>query len=174
MSGKAPGRWTRLALVASLGVNLAVAGIVAGAYLQDDDRPVRVAVTPDMRAAISALPEAARENVRAALQAATARDGNARLERIRSARAFAEALRQEPADRAALEAIFAERVAGGDRLRLAAQTALIDTLVGMTLEERIAFLEEMQAKARQNRDGDREGGDRPGERRDGQRPPPRQ
>ena len=129
-----------VALILSLGVNLLVAGVLAGALLRGDDAPLRVAVTPDLRSAISALPEAGRDQVRAALRDSAARS-ETRAERLRRARDFARAVRAEPMDRAALEAILNARAASGDAVRAAAQGALLDTLEAMSAAERAEFLD---------------------------------
>ncbi|QIK40811.1 periplasmic heavy metal sensor [Pontivivens nitratireducens] len=148
-------RGITIALVISLGINLIVAGTLAGAMLRDEGHPVRLRVTPDLRAAISALPNTDRDRVRDALREAMPSERGARVERLRSQQRFASAIRAQPMDRQAIEAIFASRADDGERLRLAAVDVLLDTLEAMPQDNRIAFLERMrQSGARSPRPGD--------------------
>ena len=98
-------RGITIALVISLCINLIVAGTLAGAMLRDEGHPVRLRVTPDLRAAISALPKTDRDRVRDALREAMPNERGARVERLRSQQRFASAIRAQPMDRQTIEKI---------------------------------------------------------------------
>jgi uncharacterized membrane protein len=141
--------WTRALLIGSLALNLAVAGIVAGAFLR-----ARVWDHPPPRAAMLDPafgpwgPALSRED-RAALRAAFAAERGrvaAGLEAERADRAeLLAVLRAEPFDPAALDAVSA-RLAARIRERVEiGQRLLRDRIVAMTPDERRAFADRLEA-----------------------------
>lgn len=152
---RAAGRWTRIALVVSLALNLAVAGVVAGAMIRGGPMhrgemgrdpgfgPFTEALSPEDRTALR----------RAFLQNAPEfRDGRRAL-RADFAQILA-GLRAEPFDRDAMAALLArqqERMA--TRLQLG-QRLILDRVAEMTPEARAAFADRLeQSLARAPRRG---------------------
>ena len=150
-----PRRWVKVVLVISLAVNLAVAGLLLGAWLRHDgphgrdgprgerDRVVRdLGFGPYARA----VPREAREGLRGAVEA---HRGTLRENRQALRSAFEETLetlRAEPFDRAAMgaqmqaqrEAIRANQEIGHE--------VLLDALAAMSPEERAAFADRLERR----------------------------
>ncbi|WP_316014208.1 periplasmic heavy metal sensor [Roseobacter sp. HKCCA0434] len=147
--------WTRIALIVSLAVNLLIVGIVAGDQFRDRGAP-RIPVTPDLRATIAALPPAMQDDLRAALREAVPDRREMGRVRRQEARDFARLMQADEVDRAALETLLARRSAGMDAMRARVQERLVDALVSLDREERLALLDRL-ARMRGPRDG-QEGG----------------
>jgi Spy/CpxP family protein refolding chaperone len=147
-----PARWLKVALVLSLGLNLLVIAAVIGAALgapRMHDRmrgevprefgrsPLVSALAAEDRRAV------ARELRRAAEPLRENRaDLRGRFERL------LEAIRAEPFDRAALEALLgAQREAGARRLKIA-EAALLARLEAMSPEARAAYAARLDASLR--------------------------
>jgi len=148
-------RWMKIALVISLAFNLLVVGLVLGAALgrerhmdrHDRDRsevprefmrsPFLGALDPEDRRAVGR--ELRRDE-------GSLRENRAEL-RARFERLLA-AIRTEPFDRAAIEAILDEqRAAGARRLEIAEQ-AVLDRLSAMSPEARAAYAERLDRSLR--------------------------
>jgi uncharacterized membrane protein len=144
-------RWVKVTLAVSLALNLLVAGAVVGAAFRHDrdargDRDVpREFVRSPFLGALDADDRRAvgRELMHAE---GSMRENRAEL-RERFERLLA-AIRTEPFDRAAIEAILDEqRAAGARRLELA-ETEVLDRLAAMTPEARAAYAERLDRSLR--------------------------
>ena len=148
-------RWIKIALVASLGLNLLVVSLVLGAALgrerhmdrHDRDRseiprefmrsPFLGALDPDDRRTVGRglmRDEGSLRENRAELRA--------RFERLLAA------IRTEPFDRAAIEAILDEQRAAGARRLEIAEEAVLDRLSAMSPEGRAAYTERLDRSLR--------------------------
>ncbi len=122
-------KWVRYALVASLGVNILVAGVVGGAILRagppERFRPGKDIAAFGLRPYARALDEGGRKSLREAVRAGRG-DFHAGRQAMRThMRDLAAALRADPYDEAAIEAELAKQarnvsanVAFGQRLLL--------------------------------------------------------
>ncbi|MBY6153523.1 periplasmic heavy metal sensor [Vannielia litorea] len=148
-----PRRWLRVVLVLSLAANLAVAGLVFGAWVSHDgkrgpdgprgdkDRIVReLGFGPYARA----IPREGREGMKAAIEA---RHSGLRANRdaLRSAfEATLATLRAEPFDRAAMAAqMETQRSAIADSQKIGHEI-LLDRLEAMSPEERAEFADRLE------------------------------
>jgi uncharacterized membrane protein len=150
---KRPRRWPKILLAVSLFFNLLVLGAIAGAHLRDGRDPGRF--PPPDRAAMNgtgfapffdALPREARGEIGKALRA---RGEAARPDRAALEAEFTEiiaALRAEPFERTALEAVMAAQQARVSLRVEAGRAALLDVLAGMSPAERAAFAERMEQR----------------------------
>lgn len=146
------GRATRIALILSLTLNLLILGIVGGAMVghhgRDDIRRVRdVGFGP--------YTEALSPEDRAALREAFVRAAPDFRDRREEARAdiarLAAAIRAEPYDRAAVEAVMDAQAARIEERLLLGRGLMLDRLDAMGPEARAAFagrLEKMRMKRR--------------------------
>jgi len=142
MAERKTGGWVRLLLVVSLGLNLAVAGALAGVMLSGgagwhDHGPPRLAA---MGGPLSrALSEEDRRAIGRALRAAYRDNGSTRARHRAEMAALAEELRAVPFDRAAVEARLA-RMRGMLQERLAiGQGLLLDRVAQMSDDARAEF-----------------------------------
>jgi uncharacterized membrane protein len=147
--------WVKVALVASLALNLLVAGLVVGAMARHDrdDRGMRGDVPREFARSpfLGALDADDRRAVGRELmrEEGSLRENRAEL-RARFERLLV-AIRAEPFDRAAIEAILDEqRAAGARRLELA-EEAVLDRLSGMTPEARAAYADRLDRSLRRGR-----------------------
>ena len=148
-------RWMRIALVVSLALNLLVAGLVLGAalgrerHMERQDRDRSEVPREFMRSPfLGALDREDRRAVGRELMRdeGSLRENRAEL-RARFERLLA-AIRTEPFDRAAIEAILDEqRAAGARRLEIAEQ-AVLDRLSAMSPEARAAYAERLDRSLR--------------------------
>ncbi|MBJ3761428.1 periplasmic heavy metal sensor [Maribius pontilimi] len=131
-----PARW-RTILVLSLGLNLLVLGLVAGAWL---DRRAH----PSVRAEplIWALPDADRAAIRAQLPRPD------RGERRRRFRELIAALGAEPFDPAAARAALTRQRELGQARAARAEDALVDRLGQMSPEARAAYAQRLADRVR--------------------------
>lgn len=153
-------RILRVALFVSLAVNLAIAGLVAGAFL--DGR--RMGPPPRFDLSLGPVGQALDEADRRAIL----RDLRARPDlrppgpRARQAhfRDLLAVLRAEPFERGEIEALLADHRRHGAALLDAGQAALLDRIAAMSPEERAAFADRLEAEVSRNhgRGGDRSGG----------------
>lgn len=148
------GGWTKVLLVVSLALNLLVAGALIGAALGHgrDDRREREDVPREfMRSPfLGALETEDRRAVGRDLMRAegTLRENRAEL-RARFERLLA-AIRAEPFDRTAIEAILDEqRAAGARRLELA-EEAVLDRLTAMSPAGRAAYADRLDRSLRRD------------------------
>ncbi len=135
-------RWVKPLLIASLAINLAVAGLMVGAVFGDKrhgrhDSPI----AGGMRPYLSALPEAQRPLVRQKLQE-NRETLRASRERMRHAsRTIRLAIAAEPFDAETLKQAFATQRALYDGLAEGSHNALADIVATMTDVQRAEFLE---------------------------------
>lgn len=133
--------WVRIALVASLALNLAVLGLVAGAALRGDRHHQRPPAIADV--GFGPFTEALSREDRAALRRAfiARSDGlkGMRAEMRADMEAFAAAITAEPFDPAAAAAVLSGQKARIDSRIALGQELLIDRLSGMSPAERAAF-----------------------------------
>lgn len=148
------GRWLKVALVVSLALNLLVLGVVAGAALRHDGHmagereradvprefvrsPFLGALAPEDRRAVGR--ELMREE---GLLRGNRADLRARFERLLAA------IRADPFDRAAVEAILDEQRAAGARRLEIAEDAVLDRLSAMSPAGRAAYAERLDRSLR--------------------------
>jgi uncharacterized membrane protein len=148
------GRWMKILLVASLALNLLVAGALIGAALGHDraEHMERSEVPREfMRSPfLGALDGEDRRSVGRELMRDEGSLWQNRVElRARFERLLA-AIRAEPFDRAAIEAILDEqRAAGARRLELA-EEAVLDRLSAMTPPARAAYADRLDRSLRRD------------------------
>ncbi|MBS8228747.1 periplasmic heavy metal sensor [Vannielia litorea] len=144
-------RWMRVVLVLSLAANLAVAGLVLGAWITHGDkhrdgskRGERVTRELGFGPYARAIPRESRDGLKEAIEA---RRGALRANRdtLRSAfEATLATLRAEPFDRAAMaEQMAAQRAAISDSQQIGHEI-LLDRLERMSPEERAAFADRLE------------------------------
>jgi uncharacterized membrane protein len=145
-------RWLKIALVLSLAVNLLVAGLVVGAMVRHDrdgrgmrgDEPREFVRSPFLGALDG-------EDRRAVGRELMREEGSLRENRAELRARFERllvAIRAEPFDRGAIEAILDEqRAAGARRLELA-EEAVLDRLSAMTPEGRAAYADRLDRSLR--------------------------
>jgi uncharacterized membrane protein len=152
------GRWVGWALVASLALNLFLAGVAGVRYWREHWREPERAMMGPMGRFGSGLPESGRAKVKAVMDA---RQGEIREQgrEFRRARSEAmQALAAEPFDRVKAEAAFAEARRRAEAMSTVMQSAMIEASAQFTPEERKAFRERL---AERERDRDRRGPPRP-------------
>jgi uncharacterized membrane protein len=138
------GRGIKIALAVSLALNLLVAGLVGGAVLRrggPDEAPAIRAL--GLAPFAIALPREGRDDMRHRIEADAPR---LRAERARigdSLREVRRALLAEPFDREAAEAALSNSREAAMALQAYGHDALLDTLEGMSAEERSAMAERL-------------------------------
>ncbi|WP_165802831.1 periplasmic heavy metal sensor [Pelagivirga sediminicola] len=143
-----PRRW-RLICLASLALNLALAGLIAGAVLtrlphmggMDHQAGHHARGGP----LIAALPEDVRARIEAQLPPRAHGQRRARFE------ALTAALRAEPFDAGEVRALLRGQRDMGTRRAEAAEAALLDALAGMSAAERAAYADRLGAGLRGRR-----------------------
>lgn len=148
-----PRAWMRWLLIASLALNLAIAGLVAGAVVRarhmGPPHGFDLAIGPIARAL---APEDRRWIMRdlAGNRALPARDPAARRAEMR---ALLAAVTAQPFDPAAVAAALETQRSGAQSLQIAAETALVARLATMSPEARAAFAARLSDElARDRRD----------------------
>lgn len=140
-------RGLRWLLIASLGVNLLVAGVVVGNLASGPmgrrEPSVELALGPFARALD---PADRRAIARDLLERADLRDLR-RAERQADLTALAAILRTEPFDREAVAAMMQAQREKVRTLEAEVEAALLDRLVAMTQAERAAFADRIEAEA---------------------------
>ena len=148
------GRWMKIALVVSLALNLLVVGIVAGAALRHD-RYMR-----DARERADVPREFVRSPLLGALEPEDRRavgrelmrdDGSMRENRAELRERFERllaAIRAEPFNRAAVEAILDEQRAAGARRLEIAEGAVLDRLSALSPAARTAYADRLDRSLR--------------------------
>lgn len=136
-----PLRWL---LVASLALNLLVAGLALGALLDGDGphgrpRPVEMMLGPVARA----LDEDDRRAILGELDRSGVLDGMGRPARDAARRDMLGAIRQEPFDPAALAQVMDRDRERRVALQAAVQEAVVARIATMTPEERAAFADRL-------------------------------
>lgn len=146
------GRWLAVALVISVGLNLLVAGFVAGALLSRearDGRPAPAALARDLGLGpyVAALSPSDRRAIGRAVRAEIRAQGAPDRGRIEIRRSFAgvlAALRAEPFDEGALADLLAAQVERAESRRRLGQEAFVAQLAEMTPQERRAFADRLE------------------------------
>lgn len=152
-------RWMRLALIVSLAVNLAVAGLVGGTFLAHRGDRAQGRDGPDI--SIGALPQALGREDRQALRAVVlAHRKERRAAAAEDVKALSAALRADPFNQASVEAVFDRQVARmSDGLRRG-QQIMAQRFAAMTPAERRAVADRLEAAAANPHMMRRMGGDR--------------
>lgn len=148
--------WLRVAFFVSLALNLAVAGIVAGALLRGGpprppSGPPRDAVLPYTRA----FSEEQRHELGRALRRAARADRENGAERgdfLSDYTAMLTLLRQEPLDRDALRALLQRQGSRALDRQARGQQVLEDFLAGMNAQDRNAFADRLEAQVQKFED----------------------
>ncbi len=143
--------WMRVALIASLAVNLAVAGLVAGAYFRGDgNRPPEERLARDLGGApfIRALPK---EDQRAVLRRIwrnrdTVREGRASLRKRLGT--LMTVLAADTFDRARVEDLLAEQRAQMGARQSLGEAAFLDHFETLSQAERVAYVESLRKSLR--------------------------
>lgn len=166
-------RWSRVILALSLALNLAVVGLIAGAFLgKERDAPPRGYSSRDVGYApyISALNKDERRAVgRKLMNAAPSRD-EARDARREGFEQILDALRATPYDPAALEAAISSQREDLARRQQVGQDILVERVHNMTVAERQAYAQRLdQILTRPERPDRPERSDRPEHHRDAPR-----
>ncbi|MFQ1701758.1 periplasmic heavy metal sensor [Loktanella agnita] len=142
-------RLTRVVLVISLALNLAVVGLVAGAAISGrfGDGPPR-----NYDFGLGPIARALEPDERRAIGAAMRRDDSLRGMNMRARmRDTLAALRAEPFDRVAVQALIEEQNARMGQLQRAAQAALLDQIAEMDPARRAAFADQLEAAQSRDR-----------------------
>jgi uncharacterized membrane protein len=143
--------WWRWLLVASLGLNLAFVGLVAGAVLRGP--PHSGPPAPGLWHYARAMPDAHRRDLGRALRASRPDWGGAR-EALRGQRtALAAALTAEPFDADAVAAILQEEARLTGTLAERGARMLMDQIAQMDAEERAAYADAILSERRRPRRG---------------------
>ena len=137
-------RGFKIWLGVSLAVNLAVAGLIAGAFVRKgSDAPMRGnAQVNYARPYIQALPLDQRREVFEALR--PAKRGGDRAERRTHYADVAIILRADAFDRAAIEVVLAKQSASTLDAQSAGQTQWLNIIEKMNIEERRAYADEIE------------------------------
>ena len=149
MAEKKKFSWSKAVLVMSLGFNLAVVGVVAGAWVNGPDRGERGKPRPAWNN--GPFGRALSDEDRKAL-AQEFRNEQGAGKRLRSHRAdmrangvaIADALRADPFDPAALEILFGQMKQLGNRQNDVGSEALFERLVSMSTEDRLGFADRFE------------------------------
>lgn len=142
-------RGLRLALIASLAVNLLFIGLIAGGVVTGSQRPSGPSVGPDMRALWRALPDEQRQALRAEF-----RDGNGERQDRDTRRAELAAreaemlamLRAEDFDAAGFAALLAERREMTAARAETAQAAFVAQISTLPAAERAAIADRYETR----------------------------
>ncbi|MEQ5871271.1 periplasmic heavy metal sensor [Sagittula sp. NFXS13] len=145
------GRGVRLALLASLAVNLVVVGAVAGFVWMGPTSPPHErsggpdAVMPYIRALTQDQRHELRDTWRGGAGPKDRRDMRGlRAQMIQEYQAAAAVLRSDPYDPAALEAVLAAQAERSAGIRARGQSVLSEYVAGMTAEERAAYADRLE------------------------------
>jgi hypothetical protein len=152
----APGRWLKAALVASLALNLAVAGIVAGALLGErrDQRrlpPAEAARELGLGPYTRALELADRRALGTAVRERLRTAGGPRAIRAEIRQDFAQvlaAIRADPFDADRVAALIAAQAARAEARRDLGAALLVERLAEMDAERRAAYADRLEAGLR--------------------------
>jgi uncharacterized membrane protein len=156
MTEKRKFRWSKAVLVVSLGLNLVVAGLVAGAWWNGPDRGAHGqsrsvwANSPFGRALSEEDRKALSKELRAEKGAGKTLRGQRKAMRD-NAKAITAALRADPFDPAVLGALFEDMVDLGRRQHNIGSQALLDRLVSMSKAQRLGFADRFEEAAKRPR-----------------------
>ncbi|WP_298836541.1 periplasmic heavy metal sensor [uncultured Roseobacter sp.] len=142
---KRPDRRLKLALFASLALNLAIAGLVAGTLLRSGpDRPGGPGADSYARPYMAALPREQRREMFRGIRSANRQAIPDRGARRALYRDVLSALRTEPFDAVALETAARRQAEAGVRFLEATQTAWVQVVAGMSAQERAAYAQRVE------------------------------
>lgn len=145
--GRMTRAWVKWALVASLGLNLALAGLIVGAIAKGPPGPPPAGLWSYGRA----LPEPYRSDLGRALRQSR-RDWAGPRDALRGQRdALAAALTADPYDPAAVAAVLAREPRMIDQLVARGSGLLLDQIARMSPQERAAYAQALAS--RQGQDG---------------------
>lgn len=150
MIARLEGRWVGWVMIASLALNLFLAGVLGVRYWREQQwRSERAMTGGPIGRIAQGLPESGRTKVRAVID--SKRDQIRELSRdYRRARGEAmQALAAEPFDRAKVDAAFAEARRRADAMSATMQAAMIEASAQLTPEERKAFRDRMAERERE-------------------------
>ncbi|MSP49767.1 MAG: periplasmic heavy metal sensor [Alphaproteobacteria bacterium] len=137
------GRWVGWALIASLALNLFLAGVVGVRYWREHWQPERAMMGPMGRIAGSG-----RAKVKAVMDARQ-QEIREHSREFRQARGDAmQALAAEPFDKARVDAAFIEARRRANAMSETMQSAMIEASAQLTAEERKAFRERLAERER--------------------------
>ena len=144
--------WLRIVLVASLGVNLVVVGLAAGAMIrfhdQDRSRPA-----PFLGAML--FRELDKDTRRELRQMAGGDHGNMHERRRAESAKVLELLRADPFDADALTVYIREQASSGHEFQMSVQQAWIARIGAMDAEERVEYADHLQEKMQRPHGGKR-------------------
>ncbi|SNR64673.1 periplasmic heavy metal sensor [Puniceibacterium sediminis] len=138
-------RWLRPLLIASLALNLAFVGAIAGFALIGGrhDKDERAARGAEGMPYIRALSDEGQRKMRDALRRDFRDHRESRGQVTEGYRAALEALRAEPFDRAALMDVLKQQSARARERFLGGQRVMIDFVANMTPDERAAYADRL-------------------------------
>ncbi|MEM8787368.1 MAG: periplasmic heavy metal sensor [Pseudomonadota bacterium] len=158
-------RWAKVALTASVALNLAVVGIVAGAVIRGPNVGHMAANLPidGFRGISRAMPSEDRAALREDVRANRA-DFRAAHRALRRSRAeFLTALRTEPFSPETVAEVFDTQAEVWNGLGQASRQILIERIAAMTPEARAAFADNLEKSLRRRHRSDRPARDGPPE-----------
>ena len=157
-SAKSPksGRGLRIALAVSLGVNLAIAGLVAGTVLRNHSQGGREDAVRELGFGpfTEALSPQDRRALRQSFLAKTPDARNLKRQRRDDAVAVLEALRATPFVPQNLSALMAAQQQRTAQQLILGQEVLRDFLIAMTPADRAAFADRLAGRLHPGKDGD--------------------
>ena len=142
------GRWLRIALAISVALNLAILGLVAGALIRNHGPMQDGAMARDLGFGpfTEALSDQDRKKLRQAFLAKAPEFRDDRRAMRLESTALLDQLRAVPFDADGLRKVFdSQHQRNTERLNLG-QTLMLDLVVGMTDEERLAFASRLEVQ----------------------------
>lgn len=145
------GRGLRWVLAVSVALNLAVVGLVAGAMLREGGPHGRMVRDLDFGPFTEALTEGDREALRRAFMARMPEMRDMRAAMRADFAALLAALRAEPFDAAALQGAVANQAGRMQRRLEVGQQIMLERIAAMTVTDRRAFADRLEARLRDGR-----------------------
>jgi uncharacterized membrane protein len=141
-------RWVGWALIASLALNLFLGAVVGTRYWREHWRSSERAMMGPMGRIASALPDSARDKVKAVTEGRQAqiREQSREYRRIRTE--AMQTLAADPFDKAKAEAAFVEARRRANAMSELMQSTMIEVSAQLTAEERKAFRERLADRER--------------------------
>lgn len=154
MIARLEGRWVGWVLIASLALNLFLAGVLGVRYWREQQWRAERTMTGPIGRIAQGLPESGRTKVRAVIDSRRDQIREQGREYRRARGEAMQALAAEPFDRMKVEAAFAEARRRADAMSATMQAAMIEASAQLSAEERKAFRERL---AERERDRERRG-----------------
>ncbi len=146
------GRWVGWVLIASLALNLFLAGLVGMRYWREHQwRSGDRAMMGPIGRISQGLPESGRTKVKAVIESRREQIREQGREYRRARGEAMQALAAEPFDRPTVDAAFAEARRRADAMSAIMQSAMIDASAQLSPEERKAFRERLADRDRERR-----------------------